>query len=338
MSYKRVLVTEFGGPEVLEVVYEPKLPVPAPGEVRIRVLASSATFTDVLVRKGIYPGLKVKPPFTPGYDMVGVVDKVGQEVTGFAEGDRVAELTIAGSYSEYICLPADRLVRVPETVDPAEAVSLVLSYVTAYQMLNRKAGVQEGQRILVHGAGGAVGSALLDIGQNMQLEMFGTASPGKHELVYDLGAVPIDYKSEDFVSRVGEMTGDGVDAVFDGIGGKHFSRSFKTLRKRGTMVAYGFYDAGLGRGGGVVSSFAKILWLKLSPNGRRASFYSIAPMRDKRPDWFSADLGALMNMLSEGRIRPRIDRRMSLEQAAEAHDLVERAAVNGRIVLETGNA
>jgi NADPH2:quinone reductase len=161
MSYKRVIITGFGGPEVLKIIEEPKLPEPKPDEVRIKVLATSAAFTDVMIRKGKYPDVKDKPPFSPGYDVVGVVDKVGDSATRFKVGQRVADLTVIGAYSEYLCLPESRLTLVPDSLDPAEAVSLILSYVTAYQMLHRVAKVKGSQRILVHGAGGAVGTAML---------------------------------------------------------------------------------------------------------------------------------------------------------------------------------
>ena len=169
MGYKRVVITKFGGPEVLKMVDETILPEPKSGEVRVKVLVTSAAFTDVWIRMGTYPDVKEKPPFSPGYDMVGVVDKLGEGVTRFKVGQRVADLTVIGAYSEYICLPESRLTLVPEGLDPAEAVSLVLSYVTAYQMLHRLARVKQGQRILIHGAGGAVGTAMLQLGKSIGL-------------------------------------------------------------------------------------------------------------------------------------------------------------------------
>ena len=156
MTYKRVIVKEFGSPEVLEVIEEPNLPEPKSGEIRVKVLVTSATFTDTMIRKGVYPDIKEKPPFSPGYDMVGVVDKLGEGTSKFRVGDRVCDLTIIGSYSEYICVSESHLVPVPDSIDPGEGVSLVLTYVTAYQMLHRVAKVETGQNILVHGAGGAV--------------------------------------------------------------------------------------------------------------------------------------------------------------------------------------
>jgi NADPH:quinone reductase-like Zn-dependent oxidoreductase len=337
MRYKRIVITEFGGPDVLKVSEETILPEPKRGEVRVRVLATSAAFTDTMIRKGIYPDVKEKPPFTPGYDLVGVVDELGEGVTKFMVGQKVAELTITGAYSEYICLPESRLVPVPDELDPAEAVSLVLSYVTAYQMLHRLAKIQSGQRILIHGAGGAVGTAMLQLGQLLGLEMYATASASKHALVSSLGATPIDYTSEDFVERIDSLTNDGVDAAFDPMGGDNFKRSFKTLRPGGKLIAYGFYDASMGKGGGnVMLEFLRVLLWNIMPNGRSTAFYSIGSWRKKHANWFYEDLTELFNLLRQGRIKPIIAKRMPLLEAAYAHELIEQATVKGRIVLMVG--
>ncbi len=331
MSYKKVILNEFGGPEVLQVVTENTLPKPGAGEVRVKVLAASATFTDTLIRKGIYYGFKETPPLSPGYDMVGVVDEIGESVEGFEIGQMVADLTVWGAYSQYLLRPTSGLVAVPPGLDPAEAVSMVLSYVTAYQLLHRLAKVQPGQRILVHGAGGAVGTALLQLGSLLDLEMYGTASASKRELVEGLGATHIDYASEDFLAKMQAI--GGVDAAFDFIGGDNFKRSFKSLRVGGILVPYGFYDDAMGKGGSVPMDYVKVAMWNILPNGRKTAFYSIGGMRAKHPDWFKEDLAALFILLSAGKIKPAIERRMKLEDAAQAHELIEQAAVKGRIVL-----
>jgi NADPH2:quinone reductase len=331
MSYKQVIITEFGGPDVLKVVEEATLPEPAANEVRIKVQATSACFTDTLVRKGIYRDLKRKPPFPPGYDLVGVVDKVGTAVTHLRVGQTVADLTVSGAYAEYMCRPERSLVPVPDGLDPAEAVSLVLSYVTAYQMLHRSAKVKRGQTVLIHGAGGAVGTALLELGRLLDLKMYGTASKPKHDLIVSLGGIPIDYRVEDFVERVDV---GGVDAAFDAIGGDNFKRSFKSLKKGGMLVAYGFYNSAMGRGGNVPIEYMRVKLWDLLPNGRSTTFYSIGALRKKQPNWFREDLAALFDLLAQGKIKPAIDQHMKLTEAVEAHKLIEQAAVKGRIVLQ----
>lgn len=333
MSYRRIIITAYGEPDVLQPVEEESLPEPQPGEARLKVLATSAAFTDTLIRRNKYPGLKEKPPFSPGYDLVGEVDKLGPGVSGLAVGQRVAELTVTGAYTEYICLPAERLVPVPPELDPAEAVSLILSYMTAYQMLHRMARLEPGQPILVHGAGGAVGTALLQLGRLLDLEMFGTASQAKHEVVAGLGAVPIDYKTEDFVARIRAETESGVQAAFDAIGGDNFKRSFDSLRPGGILVAYGFYKAAMGGGGSIPLDFIRLKLWNFLPNGRSTCFYSISTLRHQRPDWFREDLAALFRLLAEGKIQPIIARRMPLAEAGQAHRLVEQAVIEGKIVL-----
>lgn len=333
MGYRQVIITEFGGPEVLKVIEESLLPEPKPGEVRVKVLAAGAAFTDVMIRKGMYPDVKEKPPFSPGYDMVGVVDTLGEGVTRFRVGQKVADLTVTGAYAQYICLPESRLTLVPDGLDPAEAVSLVLSYVTAYQMLHRIAKIKRSNRILVHGAGGAVGTAMVQLGKLLDLEMYGTASRSKHELVARLGATPIDYKTENWVERVRNLTGDGIDAVFDPIGGDNFKKSFSVLRHHGILVAYGFYNAVMGKGGSIPLDFIRLKLWNILPKGRSTAFYSIGALRQKQPDWFSEDLTKLFDLLVQGKIKPVIAARIPLAEVRHAHELIETAEVQGKIVL-----
>jgi D-arabinose 1-dehydrogenase-like Zn-dependent alcohol dehydrogenase len=159
---KRVVVDHFGGPEVLRVV-EDDDPRPGPGEVRVMVLAAGVSFTDAQLRAGTYLGVP-KPPFTPGYELVGAVEELGPDCSRLREGDRVAALTAWGAYAERVCVPEANAVEVPEDLDPAEVVSLVLTYMTAYQLLHRVAMAKSGETVLVHGAAGRVGTAVLELG------------------------------------------------------------------------------------------------------------------------------------------------------------------------------
>ena len=333
MNYKRIIITKFGEPEVLQWVEEERLPEPTSGEARIKVLRTSANFTDVMIRKGKYPEVREKPPFSPGYDMVGIIDKLGIETHGFQVGDMVADLTIIGAYSEYMCLPVNKLIHVPDGLDASEAVSLVLTYTTAYQMLHRIANITEGKSILIHGAAGAVGIAMLQLGKLLNLTMYGTASKAKHEMVIKHGGIPIDYKTEDFVERVRELSSGGVDAVFDPIGGENFKKSFKTLKPGGILVAYGFYNAVMGKGGNIPLEFFKlILWNGL-PNNKKTNFYIITRLRKKHPEWFEEDLTTLFQLLSQGKIKPEIADHFTLDRAIEVHHKIENAEVKGKIIF-----
>jgi len=183
-----VEVKRFGGPEGLEVVDAP-LPTAGRGEVRVRMLASGLEYTDVLIRRHLYPQtMRHRLPFVMGYDVVGEIDQLGDGVSGFHLGDRVADMTVIGSNAAYRTLRADRLTRVPSGVDPAEAATLILSWTTAYQLLHRAAQLQRGQRVLVHGAAGAVGQALLVLGRLAGLELWGTARGVHAALIRELGA------------------------------------------------------------------------------------------------------------------------------------------------------
>ena len=213
--------------------------------------------------------------------MVGIIDKTGPGTSLFKIGNKVADLTVTGSYTEYICLPETSLTPVPEDIDDGEAVSLVLSYMTAYQMLTRMANVKAGQTILVHGAGGAVGTALLQLAGEMKVKAYGTGSSTKQELIEKLGAVPIDYKNESISERMLKMEPQGIDAVFDAIGGESFKISFKMLKKGGILVPYGFYKNSTGQGGNVALEFMQLKLWNILPNGKKVDFYSIGNMRKK---------------------------------------------------------
>ncbi|HEX5091906.1 MAG TPA: zinc-binding dehydrogenase, partial [Burkholderiales bacterium] len=233
MKHQRIVVTRYGGPDALELIEEDR-PEPAPGEVRVKMLAAGVALPDITAREGMHPETP-KVPYTPGWDLVGEVDELGEGAAGFTKGQAVAAMPIHGAYAEYLCLPQHELVPVPQGLDPAEAVSLILNYITAYQMLHRSAKVRKGQRVLFHGASGGVGTALLQLGRLAGLEMYGTCSPKNAAAVAALGATPLDYQ-QDYVQEIRRLTGDGVDAVFDPIGGSHRWQSRQALRPGGCVV------------------------------------------------------------------------------------------------------
>jgi NADPH2:quinone reductase len=246
VRHTRIMVTHYGGPEALQVVEE-ECPEPKDGEVRVRAQAAGVSLPDIMAREGIHP--ETPPvPFTPGWDLVGVVDRLGDGVSGVEPGQTVAALPMHGAYAEFVCLPQGELIPAPPGLDAAEAVSLGLNYVTAYQMLHRSAKVKSGQRVLIHGAAGGVGTALLQLGRLAGLEMYGTCSSRGAPAVSELGGIPIDYRNQDYVEEVRRLTSEGVDAVFDHIGGAHPWHSRKALRPGGTVVGYGLISSIRGEG------------------------------------------------------------------------------------------
>jgi len=336
MQNKRIIALKKGGPEVLQLSEEP-MPEPRAGEVRMKIWATGVAFADIFMREGYYPG--VSHPVTPGYDIVGAVDKLGEGVTTLQPGQTALALTVTGGYAEYLCVPADSLVPFQQELDPAEAVSIVLNYLTAWQMMHRFANVAEGDRILVHGAAGGVGTALLQLGQLAGLEMYGTASKSKHDIVSDLGATPIDYKTSDFVKKVKEWTQDGVDAVFDPIGGKHLQRSYYTLKSGGRLLSYGFSSvmtAGRPKLNKFLQEFLRMPRfspVKLMNSNKAVAGYMIQALAEKRRDWYQKDLTALIDLLAQKKIQPVVAERIPLVEAARAHELLNKSAVVGKIVL-----
>lgn len=331
MPWIRVRLNAFGGPEELELETVPDLPEPGQGEVRVRVLVTSAAFTDVMIRKGKYPDVKDRPPFTPGYDMVGLVDASGPGATRFRPGDRVADLTTMGAYAEYICLPEDRLTPVPEGVSDVDALGMILSALTPFQMLHRVAKMQAGKSLLIHGAGGAVGTAMLQLANDAGITAFGTDIAAKHDLIRSLGATSIDADAPEEALRT--AVGEGVDCTFDPLGGESLARSLHALKPGGILVAFGFQSEVLGRGGSIPMDFVKLKLWDWLPNGHATALYSIGAMRRKHPDWFREDLATLFEMLAEGRIAPVVAEVLPLSEVRQAHARVEAGDVAGKLVL-----
>jgi NADPH:quinone reductase len=330
-----VQVRRFGGPDGLAVADAP-LPTAGRGEVRVRVLASSVVYTDVVIRRHLYAQtMNLRPPFVLGYDVVGEIDQLGEDVSGFQPGDRVADMTVVGSNAAYRTLRARDLTRVPAGVDAAEAATLILSWTTAYQLLHRAARVQRGQHVLVQGAAGAVGQALLTLGKMAGLELWGTARGEHAALVRELGATPIDYQREDFT----RVLPGGFDVVFDGIGEDDYRRSFAALKRGGLLCVYG-YTARVQaqrRPLTMLMWAARVyLWRQLLswlPGGKRLRVYSINLMRARHPAWFREDLERLFALLATGAIRPHVAERISFDEVAEAHRRLEAGGLEGKLVL-----
>jgi len=343
VKHRRIVVTHYGGPEALQVLEE-ECPEPRSGEVRVRVLAAGVALPDLMAREGVHPETP-RLPFTPGWDLVGVVDRLGDGVTDLAAGQVVAAMPIHGAYAELVCLPRRKLVPVPDGLDAAEAVSLILNYVTAYQMLHRSVRTRPGQRVLIHGASGGVGTALLQLGKLARLDMVGTCSARGAAIVSELGGTPIDYRNQDFVREVRRRDGAGVDVVFDGIGGTHIWRSREALRNGGTVVAYGLTASlregrlASGRAGRrsrlhglpIFGLYIAAGWVL--PGRKHVVPYSIQWLERLRPALFRRDLLALFDLLARRRIAPIVAARLPLLEARHAHELLGRGGVTGKIVL-----
>jgi NADPH:quinone reductase-like Zn-dependent oxidoreductase len=326
---KKVVITKYGDESNLAIV-EADLPDPSQGEVQLLVDYSIVSGSDVNMRNGTYP-LQRKPPLTPGYSVLGTVRLNGKGCSKFKIGDRVACLSKYDGQAELINLPEQFLVTVPEGVDPKAAVSLVLDWVTAYQMLHHAAKVQSGQKIFVHGLSGAVGGALLSLGKIQGAQVFGTASSSRHEELRKLGAVPFDYSTKSWIAAMKEL--GGVDAVFDPLGYESFDESYSILHKGGILVAYGMNLPALTK---TPRPSALPVMLKLFSrnllfwSGKRTTFFGLT----RKSKNFTPDLELLFAWLKAGRISVPIRATFKLEEIQKAHREYARSARMGSIVIE----
>jgi NADPH:quinone reductase-like Zn-dependent oxidoreductase len=344
MPWQHIVISRFGDPEVLEMAEEPIIPEPGPGEVRLKVIAAGTGFTDTMIRRGRYPDFKGPLPFTPGYDVVGIVEKTGPDVMVPHQGQMVADLCVVGGYAQYAIRPTRYLVPVPDGIDPDDAVCMPLAYLTAFQMLTRYRSLSRGATILVIGASGTVGTALLDLARHFGLKAIGTCSAANMSVVEQFGATAIDYRAGDFVASVRQLTESrpghsGVDIAFDAIGGSHFNRSFACLSSGGLLIGYGSQTMGVGKEG-LLSAGVGILKLKLWDalrfllRGRRALFYSITGRRSALPEQFRADMATLFKLLRVGAIHPVVIDRLPLAATREVHQRIDAGGLGGKIVLQ----
>lgn len=327
------------GPATVIVARERKLPPPAVGEVRVAIEAAGVAYADIMMRRGLYQGHPV--PVTPGYDFVGRVEAVGPGVVGLAEGQRVAGVTVDGSYATRRNVEARWLAPAPEGADAAKLVAVILNGVTAWQMFHRIANAASGEWVLVHGAGGGVGTLLLDLAKLAGVRAIGTASKKKADVVRARGGEYIDYQSEDVVARARAISDGGVVAAFDHVGGKHLKKvSMAALRDGGVAIQYGAYD--LTRGGNVHPfAFADLLLnagfstLKMFGKGQAVATYSIEVWRNARTSAYQEDLATLLKLVGDGTLSPLIGATYPLRDAAKAQRALETRSVEGKIVLTT---
>jgi len=317
MKYKRIVVSKRGPPENLQIT-ECELRDPSAREVRVKVLATCVCLPDVQARYGLSP-FAPKLPFVPGYAIVGIVDAVGPGITQAVPGVKVAAYLIIGGYAEYVYLSENQIIPVPPSLNPAETVTLVLNYLTAYQALHRSAKVKADDKVLFIGASGGIGTAFLQLGRLANLTMYGIASKSKHPILAEYGATLIDYRTEDFVEVIRRAEPGGLDAVFDGIGGDYVERAFPLLRRGGVLVGYGNPLSMRG----LLRTLAKIVVLNLLPYGKRVKPYGASAFMPFNRKPFLEDWAVLFRLLQEGKIRPVVSGQFPLLEAARANALLE---------------
>ncbi|MCF3963119.1 medium chain dehydrogenase/reductase family protein [Streptomyces fuscigenes] len=325
-------------PEGLEV-RESAVPRPGPGQVVLAMEASGVSFAEQQMRRGRYYD-QPPFPFVPGYDVVGRVHSTGEGVDPALVGRRTAALVKVGGWATHVRVDAGDLVPVPDGLGPDEAETVVVNGITAWQMLHRRARVRAGQTVLVLGAGGGVGSVLVQLARAAGAKVIGTASPRHHDALRALGVVPVDYRAGDVPARVRELAPGGVDAVFDHVGGPGVRESWRLLARGGTLVCYGTASTRDDTGSKqwpVLKILARTALWNALPNGRRAGFYNIWAGRSFGKDRFRArlraDLEQVFAAVGRGEVTARIAARLPLARAAEALRLAESGTVSGKVVL-----
>jgi NADPH:quinone reductase len=327
-TYRAMMITRPGGPEVLQSV---NLPVvkPAPGELRVRVRACGVGATDLTMLTGTY-AFAPKLPLVGGYEIAGIVEALGAGVNGFHVGQRVAALTVHGGFAERLVRGAEHFVPIPDEVSDIQAASVILNYVSAWQMIHRVAKVQAGQTALVTGAGGGVGTAILQLLQLAGVKTYGAASARKHGLVAKLGATPIDYQAGPIDRLIRDCEPSGVDFAFDAIGGANIRNCIRAVRRGGTVVGYGFMavDGTLAR--------TRMFWdvfIGARLRGRRGTFYGISLLYRKNKKPFHEDLPKILALVASRQIQPVVAATFSLPDARKALELLATGTVEGKIVL-----
>jgi NADPH2:quinone reductase len=328
-TYRAVMVTKKGGPEVLQVV---ELPIehPGPRQVLVRVRAAGVGSTDLLAIAGKYL-YAPKIPMVPGYEIAGVVEEIGVGVTGFQVGQRVASLTVYGGFAELLTRNEEEFIPIPDGVSDRDAAAVVLNYVTAWQMIHRVAKVKRGETALVTGAAGGVGTAALQLLKLAGVKTYGAASARKHEIVRSLGATPIDYQAGPLDRLTRALEPSGVDYAFDAVGGVNIGLCIGAARRGGMVVGFGFV--------GATGTFAKglmfaNLFVGARLRGRRGKFYGITQIYRKDRAPLREDLPKIFALLIEKKIDPLITRTFPLLEARKAMEFLATGSVEGKIVLE----
>jgi NADPH:quinone reductase-like Zn-dependent oxidoreductase len=340
---RAVVIPKHGPPEVLRVEERPDPPV-GPGAVRVAVEAAGINFADLLARSGVYPDAP-PPPCVVGYEVSGEVESVGDGVEEFSVGDRVIAGTKFNGQAELVTVPADQVIPLPERMSFEQGAAVVVNYTTAYAGLVVMGGLKAGERVLIHSAGGGVGTAATQVAKRIGAEVYGTASASKHDAIRELGVDhPIDYRTGDFAEEVTRLTnGEGIDLAFDALGPKSFRKDYGLLRAGGRLVMYGFAESESAGGRNIP---ALVAGLARAPFATTPWWKSLAMMNENKGvfglnmlSWWKAEgldrvLEPLAAELAEGAYDPVVAESFPFDRAADAHRFIAERRNLGKVVLK----
>ena len=340
---KAVVLTGTGGYDVLQVEERPDPPV-GPGEVRIAVKAAGINFADTMARVGLYPDAP-KPPCVLGYEVAGEVESVGEGVDEHAVGDRVVAGTRFGGQAELVTVPAEQALPLPTELSFEQGAAFPVNYGTAYAALIVMGSLREGNRVLIHAAGGGVGISATQIARNAGAEIFGTASPSKHEAIREQGVQhPIDYRSLDFEQEVMRLTdGEGVDLVIDALGPSSFRKDYRLLRPGGRLVMYGLSENSREGRRSIPLTLKSLLTM---PTATMPWWKSLLTMNENKGviglnmlKWWDSEgnldrvVEPLMADLEAGRLVPVVAKAFPFDRAGDGHEFIAERRNVGKVVL-----
>jgi len=328
---RSVVITRHGPPEVLQVQDRPD-PVAGPGEMLIEVKASGINFADIMARLGLYPDAP-KPPCVVGYEVAGTVAAVGDGVSDFAVGDRLAAPVRFGGYAERVVTRAGGAFALPDHLGFEEGAAIPVNYSTAWEGIVRAGNVQPGERVLIHSAGGGVGIAATQLAKRAGAEVWGTASPGKHEAIRGFGVDhPVDYTSDGWQRGLPRL-----DLVMDAIGGASFRRSYKLLRAGGRLVCFGASGFVAGSERNLVAAAktaVRMPWFsivrQMSASKAVIGLNVLTLWDEHGAQRWSAPLKKLID---EGTIQPVVAEAFAFDQAAAAHRFISERRNIGKVLL-----
>jgi NADPH:quinone reductase-like Zn-dependent oxidoreductase len=338
---RTIAIARYGSPGAAFEFRDLPAPEPQPGQVLIKVDAFGLNFADVMARKGLYQEAP-KPPFVPGYEVVGRIEKLGAGTTDFTVGQCVVAFTRFGGYAEYACTPATAVVDIPENMSHVVAAALATQYCTAYHAACEATNLFPGERVLVHAAAGGVGTALVQLSKLKGCEVFGTAgSNEKLDYLKRIGVDhPINYRTSDFVDVVRkQLHGEPLDVVFDSLGGKNYRRSKSLLGPGGRIVSYGVAES-IGKGSGTWNMLKAVLNfgfthpVSLIMKSQAAIGVNMLQIADHKPEVLQRCLQNVVQLAKDGKLAPQSGAVFRADQIAEAHALLEGRISVGKIVME----
>lgn len=330
----QIICTGLGGTEKLSWV-KGTVAACGPGQVAVRVEFAGVAFADTMARQGMYP--QIPPhPYVPGYDFSGVIEALGDGVSGLRVGQRVVGFMASfGSYAQRLIAPANSVVPLPDGVSSDAAVALCLNYLTAYHLLHQLAQVKRGETVVVTSAAGGVGTALLDLGREAGVRLFGTASAGKLDTVRERGAEAIDYRNQDFEAVLRQKVPEGVDVFIDQISADTMAKGYRLVKRGGRYLNNGSLGVRGNSRNAFLPFLARFAFRHTWPDGRKLLFNSgLAQYISKHPNWFREVMPKLLAMANEGKIVPVVGARFALKDAALAHQTLENGGTIGKIVLD----